>query len=109
MTYTEEFLTAAHKGASYHKAEIVSSEVCGCFYCLRTFAPEEIDKPGDPNRDKWPRWIDNGTTAVCPRCGIDSVLPDTYPVHDPEFLEAMEKRWFDIKSLKKKKSAPDFG
>jgi hypothetical protein len=38
-------------------------------------------------------WIDNGHTALCPHCGIDSVLPDTVPL-EAAFLEAMRKHWF---------------
>jgi hypothetical protein len=35
-------------------------------------------------------------TALCPRCGIDSVLADAsgYPVTDGTFLERMQEHWF---------------
>jgi hypothetical protein len=42
------------------------SELCGCFHCLAVFPPSLVSE-----------WIDEvddvGTTAMCPRCGIDSV------------------------------------
>jgi len=31
------------------------------------------DEPEDADADEW------GQTAVCPRCGIDAVLPDSVP------------------------------
>lgn len=40
------------------------TNVCGCYYCLQIYNQNEITK-----------WIDRGQTAICPRCGIDSVLP----------------------------------
>ena len=33
----------AHKHTEYQK-EILSSEICGCFYCLQTFHPDMIDQ-----------------------------------------------------------------
>src|SRR5688572_5370679 len=59
---------AAHAHSSNHRAEILDSSVCGCFYCLATFPPVEIQD-----------WVDEdsggqGQTALCPRCGIDSVI-----------------------------------
>jgi hypothetical protein len=74
----------AHKSSSLHRAEVESSEVCGCFYCRAVFGPSEIEK-----------WIDRGRTAVCPRCGTDSVIGSGsgWPV-TAEFLQAMNNRWF---------------
>jgi len=43
------------------------SELCGCFYCLAMFPPSQVSE-----------WIDEvddiGTTAMCPKRGIDSVI-----------------------------------
>jgi hypothetical protein len=44
-------------------------------------------------------WIDEGTTALCPRCGVDSVLPDNVP-RAPltvELLQEMHAYWFEDK------------
>ena len=89
---TDDDLLGAHRHSALHRAEIVRSELCGCFFCLATFAPEIIVT-----------WIENrnvvqghtGVTAVCPSCGIDSVIGSAsgYPV-DKEFLAAMKDRWF---------------
>ena len=32
----------AHKHAASHRAELLSSRECGCFYCLSVFAPRKI-------------------------------------------------------------------
>jgi hypothetical protein len=76
----EESLKAAHRHSIRHREEIFSSDLCGCFYCLRTFPPSEIED-----------WIKEpkggGMTAMCPGCGIDSVIGSAsgFPL-TPEFL-----------------------
>jgi hypothetical protein len=46
-------------------------------------------------------WTDDSQTALCPTCGIDSVIGDEsgFPITD-HFLEAMEARWFGLRSKK---------
>jgi hypothetical protein len=80
-----------HKHSSNHREEIVASTACGCFYCLRIFAPNEIQDWVDPADDN----DDEGTTALCPFCGIDAVIADCsgFPV-TLEFLTEMHKYWF---------------
>lgn len=75
---------AAHKRSIRHRAEIEASTICGCFYCLATFPPSEIAE-----------WIDDGQTALCPRCPVDSVIGSAsgYPI-TPEFLSRMHEHWF---------------
>ncbi len=74
----------AHKHSRKHRAEILKSASCGCFYCLRTFGPDEINE-----------WIDQGDTALCPRCEIDSVLGSAAGFSlTKEFLEEMNNHWF---------------
>ena len=78
----------AHKHSSRHRDELRRSELCGCFYCLEIYSPAEIEE-----------WIDErdgvGTCALCPRCGIDSVIGSAsgYPI-TREFLESMHRHWF---------------
>ena len=43
---------------------------CGCFYCLRIFSTKKIIDWCDGT-------IIDGYTALCPFCGIDSVLVET--------------------------------
>ena len=79
-----EPIRSAHKHSSQHRSEIESSDVCGCFYCGKTFPPSEIQE-----------WVDDGKTAMCPKCGIDSVLGSAsgYPF-TKEFLDEMNQYWF---------------
>jgi hypothetical protein len=85
---TQPDYVQAHKHSSYHREEIISSKICGCFYCLATFSPNEIID-----------WIDEkdniGQTALCPRCGIDSVIgiESGFPISQ-EFLKKMHQYWF---------------
>ncbi len=77
-------LSDAHKHSIRHRAEVEASQVCGCFYCLSTFRPSAIME-----------WIDDGQTALCPRCPVDSVLGSAsgYPI-TLEFLQQMHDYWF---------------
>ncbi len=85
--YNLDFLTKAHKKSSLNKTEILSGNLCGCFYCEQIFLPSEITE-----------WIDEptkGQTAICPKCGIDSVLSSELPITDKEFLKEMNNYWFN--------------
>jgi uncharacterized paraquat-inducible protein A len=53
----------AHKHSLRNRAEIEASAICDCFYCFAIFPSSDISE-----------WVDDGQTAICPRCGIESVL-----------------------------------
>ena len=78
-------LRAALRHSSRHADEVRSSVLCGCFYCLDVFAPDEITD-----------WIAQEGTALCPRCGIDAVIGDLsgFPVGRRAFLQVMHSQWF---------------
>lgn len=86
----------AHKHSANHRRELETSVLCGCFYCLATFAPAAIDEWIDAPDDA-PDGCDSetGTTALCPRCGVDAVIGSAsgFPITD-EFLSDMRSRWF---------------
>jgi hypothetical protein len=88
MVTKQPDIKAAHCHSSRHRDELGASTRCGCFGCIKTLAPSEIF-----------RWIESEGTALCPFCGIDSVIGDAsgYPV-ESEFLEKMEKYWFGIRT-----------
>ena len=67
---------------------MLSSAICGCFYCCKTFSPDEIARWTD-------EWEGVGQTALCPKCRIDSVIgcESGYPI-TAEFLAAMNAYWF---------------
>lgn len=76
---------AAHKYSSGHRKQLLNDKVCGCFYCLAIFNPNAITD----------RIEDEGGTAICPYCGIDSVIGESseYPI-TVEFLRSMKDYWF---------------
>ncbi len=59
--------------------------LCGCFYCLKIFRSVAIVE-----------WTDNDETALCPYCGIDSVIGES-PEYEltVTFLKQMHERWFN--------------
>jgi hypothetical protein len=80
---------AAHRHSSQHRAEILQSDRCRCFYCLASYSPREIKD-----------WVDEdpqeiGQTALCPKCGIDSVIGSASGVPlDDDFFGEMRKAFF---------------
>ncbi len=74
----------AHKYSSRHRHSLMKSDLSGCFYCLAIFNPSKIVD-----------WTDEGTTALCPKCGIDSVIGSAsgFPIQT-EFLKSMQRYWF---------------
>lgn len=80
------YLKRAHKASFKNEESILSSKVCGCFSCLRTFTPSEVILREE---------MDGKKTAWCPECGIDAVLGDAsgFPI-TPEFLKEMNDEWF---------------
>ena len=57
--------TSLAEGSRHHRERMTPMIPCGCFHCQAVFSADGI-------RD----WIDDGQTALCPRCGVDAVLPD---------------------------------
>lgn len=74
----------AHKFSSDHKKDVESSTECGCFFCLKTCKPSDIVE-----------WVGaKGDTALCPHCGIDSLLPNSKVNYNELILAYMQKYWF---------------
>ncbi len=82
-------IIGAHKGCSNHRKVVLAAERCGCFHCCAEFEPGAITDWVDPASDD----MQAGTTALCPRCGIDSVIP-LEPGMDARFLQRMKEYWF---------------
>lgn len=76
--------TAAHNHSRVNRAEVEQSIFCACFYCIRTFAPEEIVE-----------WI-RDDTALCPHCCIDAVIGTAsgYPLSKDWLMEMHRYWWF---------------
>ena len=81
---TKDVIIKAHQHSSGHRTAILSSEICGCFHCLEIFPSSGVKE-----------WVDDGECALCPECGIDSVIGSTsgFPV-TTEFLNKMKMYWF---------------
>lgn len=83
MSTSEADLTRAHRHSMRNWTYIKASTRCGCFHCLSMFDAREVVQ-----------WTDNGETALCPICGIDSVLSAPTDPIDERFLAVMHERWF---------------
>ncbi len=79
----ESDLRAAHARSLGNRADLSRGGPCGCFRRLAVFDASEVRE-----------WV-AGTTALCPRCGIDAVLPAHVAPIDPEFPRRMRARWFE--------------
>ena len=75
---------AAHKHSSNNRSQLLASNLCGCFYRLEIYDPIEIEDRVDVDK-----------CAVCPKCGIDSVIGSKsgFPITH-EFLDQMRIHWF---------------
>lgn len=84
--FTKEDLFMAHMLSLSNYDMLAKDKICGCFHCCKIFEPAKITE-----------WINEkkGKTAVCPFCGIDSVLGESagFPITE-EFLNTMKKQWF---------------
>jgi hypothetical protein len=89
---TNTDIIAAHKASSCHRSQLLNGQiVCGCFHCCQAFPASAITE-----------WVDEddsgvGQTAMCPLCGIDSVIGSCsgYPINTA-FLERMRLHWFGM-------------
>ena len=79
----------AYEHTSNHRDEIMKSNSVGCFYCCKVFPKSQIEKWVDTDKEGL------GHTALCPKCGVDSLIGDAagYILNTP-FLEKMKSYWF---------------
>ena len=75
-----------HSHTIRNREEINLSEYCHCICCTKSYpSPIVINfiKDGD------------GETALCPYCGIDSIIGDSCGLEiNQEILTELNKRWF---------------
>ena len=79
MNIIEEATRIAWK----NRSKIKEDTVCSCYYCLSKYDGGEISE-----------YLDNEQTAVCPKCGIDSVIPEDV---DEEILMDVNEKYFGLK------------
>lgn len=84
----QNLLFGLHHSTFRNEKQIQNSKECGCFHCNSIFTPEEVTT-----------WCDDDgrgdRTAICPRCGMDSVLGDGcgLPI-TPDLLKLMNAQFF---------------
>lgn len=78
----KENLESAHATTTNNRRALENSEIACCFYCCRKWVY------GTPPIKEW---IDGGATAMCPFCGIDTVIPGNPP---KTFLKELHDYWF---------------
>jgi hypothetical protein len=61
-------LDLIHQAAINNRHAVMASTRCGCFSCEAMFHGWEVTE-----------FTESDFSAVCPRCKIDSVLPDKLP------------------------------
>ena len=76
-----------HQYSVSNKQTVLSSEKCGCFFCNQIFDSNLITDFYIQD--------EKGETAICPFCGVDSILPDSKVELSAQVLEDMHKLWFD--------------
>lgn len=73
----------AHSHSFNNQSEINASALCGCFNCLARYPPCEVQK--------WVVEQKGEKTAICPACGIDTVIgSDSGFELDADFLRMMQ-------------------
>ena len=76
-----------HKYSISNKQSVLASNKCGCFFCKKIFDSNLISESYIND--------ENGETAICPFCGVDSILPDSRVELSSELLEEMYLTWFE--------------
>lgn len=64
---------------SRYNRTLIAGKRCGCYYCLETFDSTDVVE-----------YTNNDKTAICPKCGIDAVIPST----DVVLLSKAHDFWF---------------
>lgn len=80
----EALLKKLHTYSVYNRNLIAVAGKCYCFHCKATVNGREIV-----------RYADQGQTAICPKCGIDSIIPDSIDENvNEETIAEMNEYWF---------------
>ena len=99
-------LLAAQRHSVNNRAEVEASQTCACFCCMAFFPPSEIVAFSGFDMANFddPDALNNAAseTALCPRCGSESVIGDRsgYELTMP-FLSRMNEAWFQRTIIRK--------
>ena len=73
-----------YKHSCRNHAELKQSLKCGCFSCGSIFDATEVED-----------YIDDGETALCPYCGVDSVIGEASGTElNPILLNELNQMYF---------------
>lgn len=83
-------VTQAAQLSIANQAALMATARCGCYSCGLLFEPAAIRE-----------WIADadGQTAMCPRCGVDAVIPETAETGEltDALLADAHTAWFSVK------------
>jgi hypothetical protein len=83
MSLNKKIILDVPKRSFKNKSLIKSCNNCGCYNCKNIISSKEIKI-----------WTDNWETAICPKCGIDSIIPESSDFKlNEEFLSEVHDYW----------------
>jgi len=88
MTQTTNLQTA-YEHSRLNRRFMGAGADCRCFHCLHAFSAEQIN-----------HWVDNGETALCPKCSVDAVLSGRSDCLSEGLIAALRAAYFDGPSKK---------
>jgi RNA polymerase sigma factor (sigma-70 family) len=84
LQYIHQGYKDIHKHSKNNRKELKLSRKCGCFSCGSIFDATEVED-----------YIDDGKTALCPYCSVDSVIGDASGIElNPKLLNELNKMYF---------------
>jgi len=96
MKTDPKFLELA-KHSSHNEIEILHSKTCSCYFCRQTYSARDVN---DWTNDK------GGVTALCPICGMDSVIGDACGVPlDKNLLKDLNQAFYGEDYMEKHPAA----
>ncbi|WPP52417.1 hypothetical protein [Catalinimonas niigatensis] len=69
--------------ATSNQQDLMKSDKAGCYYCRKIYPASEVKE-----------FLEEEATALCPKCGIDSVLPDYVYDLSINNLRELHQFWF---------------
>jgi hypothetical protein len=79
----------AYKHSRLNRQFLGMGVACRCFHCLHAFSAEQIN-----------RWTDQGSTALCPKRGIDAVLSSQADALSDALIHQLQATYFAAPSRK---------
>jgi hypothetical protein len=76
-------LQQVHERSRLNRQSMAPGAACRCFYCLQAFPVERIS-----------RWTDDDKTALCPICGVDSVLSSSSDGLSDALIQQLHAAYF---------------